>query len=233
MKKSLFARCRTNFLTGLAIILPTVISIGVVVWLFRNVSSVTDALLFFLPKSLTHENQGNGPVIWYWSAFALGLAVILIGFIGQLTRYYLGKKVIEFVDHVLLRVPLINKIYLTIKQVNEAFSPENKSGFKQVVLIEYPRTGCHTVGFLTSGPVHDLPEHSAEKMVSVFVPTTPNPTSGFLLILPDSQVTRLDMSVAEGIKYIISLGAISRESSAGAAALRPLPESTRSLPTLR
>src|SRR5690242_10236927 len=117
MKKSLFATSRTNFLTGLAIILPTVISIGVVVWLFRNVSSVTDALLFFLPRSLTHENRGDGPVIWYWSVFALGLAVVLIGLVGQLTRYYLGKKVIEFVDQVLLRVPLINKIYVTIKQV--------------------------------------------------------------------------------------------------------------------
>jgi uncharacterized membrane protein len=229
MNKSLLARCRTNFLTGLAILLPVIVSVGAVVWLFRNVIGFTDALLFFLPRSLTHESNGNGPVLWYWSVFALCLAIIFISFIGQLTRYYLGKKLLEMMDQVLLRVPLLNKIYLTIKQVNEAFSPENKSGFKQVVLVEYPRAGCHTVGFLTSGPIHEPPGRIGEKMASVFVPTTPNPTSGFLLLLPESQITRLDMSVADGIKFIISLGAIGGELAAQSTAteLKPLPPDSR------
>lgn len=222
MSKGLLARGRTNFLAGLAVVLPAAVSIGVVVWLFRNVASVTDVLLFFLPRSLTHEQQGAGPVLWYWSVFAIALAVMIIGLIGQLTRYYLGKKALELLDSTLLRVPLLNKIYLTVKQVNEAIAPENKSGFKQVVMIEYPRPGCHSVAFLTSNPVHSFPALSLEKMVSVFVPTTPNPTSGFLLLLPESQVTKLDMSVADGIKFIISLGAIGPDGTSDAS-LRLLP----------
>jgi uncharacterized membrane protein len=222
MKKSLLARCRTNFLTGLAILLPVVVSVGVMVWIFRNVVGFTDVLLFFLPRSLTHEGGGNGPVLWYWSAIALGVAVILIGLLGQLTRYYIGKQLLDLLHQVLSRVPLLNKIYLTTKQVNEAFSPENKSGFKQVVLVEYPRAGCHTIGFLTSGAIHELAGSAPERLASVFIPTTPNPTSGFLLLLPEGQITRLEMSVADGIKFIISLGAIAPELTPHGGLLKPL-----------
>src|SRR5437867_7115990 len=122
-KRHHFARWRANFVTGLAIVLPAVISIAVVVWLFRNVANITDTLLIFLPKEWTHKDNGAGPMHWYWSLCALLLAVLLIGLVGGLARYYFGKKLIELVDLALLRVPLLNKIYSAIKQVNEAFSP--------------------------------------------------------------------------------------------------------------
>jgi len=209
VNKNLFARFRANFLTGLAVLLPAIASVVVVVWFFSSVAGVTDTLLFFLPAKLTHRNAGEGPMYWYWSLAAFALAVLLISMVGRLTRYYIGKKIIELLDQGLLRVPLLNKIYVTIKQVNEAFT-SNKSSFKQVVLVEFPRVGQRTVGFVT-GEQDQTFNQGAEKTISVFVPTTPNPTSGFLILVPESDVKKLDMSVAEGIKFIVSLGAIPPE----------------------
>ena len=210
-KRHHFARWRANFFTGLAIVLPAVISIAVVVWLFGTVANITDTLLIFMPKEWTHRDHGAGPMHWYWSLCALLLAVLLIGLVGGLARYYFGKKLIELVDLGLLRVPLLNKIYSAIKQVNEAFSPSNKSSFKQVVLVEFPRPGSYSVGFLTGEDHKEVQQKTREHVLSVFVPTTPNPTSGFLVLVPESEITKLDMSVADGIKFIISLGAIAPE----------------------
>ena len=209
--KNLLGRWRANFLTGLAVVLPAVISLAVVKWLFGTVSSITDMLLIFVPKTLTHERNGEGPMYWNWSLVALVLAVILIGVIGLLTRYYLGKELIRWVDVTLLRVPLLNKIYGAIKQVNDAFSSGGKSSFKTVVLIEFPREGMYSIGFITSEQHDEVQVKTREKVVCVFIPTTPNPTSGFLVLVPEDKVTKLEMSVAEGIKYIISLGAIAPE----------------------
>ena len=209
MNKSLFAQWRANFFTGLAVLLPAIASVVVVAWFFSSIANVTDTLLFFLPSSLTHKNAGQGPIYWYWSLAALVLAVLLISLAGRLTRYYLGKKLVGMLDQFLLRVPLLNKIYLTIKQVNEAFT-SNKSSFKQVVMVEFPQAGQHMIGFVT-GEHDDTLQVGKTKTVSVFIPTTPNPTSGFLVLLPENEVRKLDMSVADGIKFIVSLGAIPPE----------------------
>ena len=209
MTKSYLSSWRANFLTGLAVVLPAAVSITVVVWFFRNVSDLTDTLLFFLPKEMTHRDHGTGPMYWHWSLVALVLAVVFIILIGRLTRYYFGKKMIELLDFLMLRVPLLNKIYGTVKQVNEAFSPSKQSSFKQVVMIEFPRAGLFAIGFVTGEQDPPKGRESLGKLASVFVPTTPNPTGGFLMLVPMNEVTKLDMSVADGIKYIISLGAIS------------------------
>jgi len=221
--KNFFARWRANFFTGLAVLLPAIASIVVLVWFFSVAANVTDALLFFLPSELTHKNAGQGPMYWYWSFAALALAVLLISLAGRLTRYYIGKKIIEWLDQGLLRVPLLNKIYSTIKQVNQAFT-SNKSSFKLVVLIEFPRKGQQAVGFVT-GEQDEAFHQGGERTISVFIPTTPNPTSGFLVLVPASEVRKLDMSVAEGIKFIVSLGAIPPEAAADVPSLSNLPAS--------
>ena len=208
MNKSFLAHWRGNFLTGLAVLLPTVITLAVIKWLFGTVSSLTDLLLFFLPQNLTHRDHGNGPMTWYWSLAAFLVAVGLVSVVGLLARYYIGKRLIAWLDAAMLRVPLLNKIYGTIKQVNEAFSTGNKTSFKTVVLVEFPREGLYSLGFLTSENSDEIQIKAKGKVVCVFVPTTPNPTSGFLVLLPEDKVTKLDMSVADGIKYIISLGAL-------------------------
>lgn len=208
MKKSIFARWQANFWAGLVIVLPGVISLAVLRWLFGTIANITDTLLIFLPTKLTHHDAGNGPMYWYWSLVALLLAIFLIGTVGLLARNYFGRKMIEWVDSALLRIPLLNKIYSATKQVNDAFSTANKSAFRTVVLVEFPHPGVYSIGFITSDQQDEVRAKTGLKVVCVFVPATPNPTSGFLLMVPEAKVVRLAMSVPDAIKYIISLGAI-------------------------
>jgi len=213
VKQSLFARWQANFWAGLAIVLPAVVSIAALMWLFGTVATITDTLLIFLPHRWTHRDLGNGPLYWYWSLTALLLAVLLIGLVGLLARHYFGKRIIQWVDSALLRVPLLNKIYGATKQVNDAFSSSNKTAFRTVVLVEFPNPGTYSLGFITSEPDAEVQSKFNKKVVCVFVPATPNPTSGFLLMVPEDKVMKLEMSVADGIKYIISLGSILPEGS--------------------
>jgi uncharacterized membrane protein len=216
VKKSLFARWRNSFFTGLLIVLPGVITLAIVKWLFGTISSFTDTLLFFLkwfiPPQAVFQNGINGEMFWYWSALAFFLALVLITVIGVLARYYIGKRLIAWVDGVMLRLPVLNKIYGTIKQVDAAFAG-SKNSFKTVVLIEYPREGLFSVGFITGDSEDEVSGKTGHKTVCVFIPTTPIPTSGFLVIAPVEQVTKLDLSVADGFKYIISLGALTQEAA--------------------
>jgi len=206
VKNNFLAHWRGNFLTGLAVVMPALISVYVLVLIFGNLTAVTDKLLFFLPDSLTHRSESQ--IYWYWSMVALALAVSIVCGIGVLARNYFGKRMIEWMDSALMHVPFLNKIYGATKQVNDALTSGNKESFKTVVLIEFPHPGTWSLGFLTSEHHPEVQSRLADPIVSVFVPATPNPTSGFLLFLPENKVTKLEMSVAEGIKYIISLGAI-------------------------
>ena len=151
-------------------------------------------------------------MFWYWSLLALFLFIAIVSVVGVLARNYFGKRLIAWADSMMLRVPVLNKIYGTIKQVDEAFTSGKKSSFKTVVLVEYPREGIYSVGFLTSEEAEEVREKTGKKCVCVFIPTTPIPTGGFLIIVPEEKVVKLDMSVADGFKYIISLGALANES---------------------
>lgn len=203
--------CRMNFLAGLAIILPAIISIGIIIWLFGTISSLTDVLLFFLPREWTHKDGGNGPVYWYWSLLSLIVAVLMTSAVGHFARYYIGKKFILTMERIMLKIPLLNKIYSTVKQINEALTSSKKSSFKQVVLVEFPKEGLYSIGFITGEPKDLLKEITEEKVVNVFVPTTPNPTTGFLIMVPEKELIKLDIPVQDGIKIIISLGSITPE----------------------
>ncbi|MCP5524473.1 MAG: DUF502 domain-containing protein [Verrucomicrobiales bacterium] len=217
-------RWRADFFAGLAVVLPVVLSLAIVKWLFGTVSGVTDVLLYVLPPELTRSAEGSGEVLWYWSLMALLLTVALLAAIGRLARNFVGRKIVELVDWLMVRVPLLNKVYVTIKQVNEAFASSKRAAFKKVVLIQYPHPGSYSIAFLTS---EDHPEVSAKlgrKMLGVFLPTTPNPTSGYLLVVPEEDVTLLDMSVAEGIKLIISLGSVVPSFRAPVRSPRATPE---------
>ncbi len=215
MHKSLIARWRASFFTGLAVVLPGVMTLAVVKWLFGTISSFTDTLLFFLPYWLgskaIYRDGVSGAVFWYWSVLALLLAIAMVTAVGVLTRYYFGKRLIAWADGVMLRVPILNKIYSTIKQVDEAFTSGKRSSFKTVVLVEYPREGIYSVGFITNEQADEVQKKTDKKCVCVFIPTTPIPTGGFLIIVPEEKVIKLDMSVAEGLKYIISIGALGNE----------------------
>ena len=214
MRKTIFARWRRSFLTGLAVSLPALLTLAAVKWIFGTISSFTDTLLFFLPyclgPKLIYANGQDGAMFWYWSLLALALAAALITAVGVLAQYYIGKRMLEWLDTAMMNVPVVNKFYGAIKQVNEAFSG-NKDSFKTVVLVEFPREGMYSIGFITNEQRGEVQQKTKEQIVAVFIPTTPNPTSGFLVLVPEEKVTKLDMSVADGIKYIVSLGSIAPE----------------------
>jgi uncharacterized membrane protein len=211
VRKTLFARWRRSFLTGLVISLPALLTLAAVKWLFGTISSFTDTLLFFLQYFLRADqiyvNGQSGSMYWYWSLLALLLAAVLITGVGVLAQYYIGMRMIEWLDTLMMNVPLLNKFYSAIKQVNEAFAG-NKNSFKTVVLVEFPSPGSHSVGFVTNDTQTGVMAQAGKNLVSVFIPTTPNPTSGFLILVPGDKITKLEMSVADGLKYIVSLGAI-------------------------
>lgn len=211
MKRKLLARWRANFLAGLILTLPALISIGVLAWLFKTISGFTDGLLFFLPMSVTHSNHGLGPIHWYWSIVALSVAIGLICLVGLIGRYYFGKQLLEWVEDVFMKVPVLNKIYGATKQFNDAFASGNKNSLKTVALVEFPRVGMYSLGFVTAEPRDEVQAKTHAKVVSVFIPTTPNPTAGFLVIVPEDKVVKLEMSVGEALKYIVSLGSIEPE----------------------
>ena len=218
-RATLLGRTRRNFFTGLAVVLPVIISIGVALWLFNQAVAVSDILLFpfrFIPgielSDIWKDGKPGTDLHFRWKVVAILEAVVLTGLLGFLTRYYIGKKLVQLMDYVLLNVPLLGKIYGTVKQVNQAFTSEKKSSFQQVIMVEFPRKGLYSVGFLTAEQVKT---DEGESIISIFVPTTPNPTTGFLLVLPESKVGKLDMSGADGIKYIVSLGAVPPENASG------------------
>ena len=218
-RATLLGRTRRNFFTGLAVVLPVIISIGVALWLFNQAVAVSDILLFpfrFIPGidliDIWKDGKPGTDLFFEWKVVAILEAVVLTGLLGFLTRYYIGKKLVQLMDYVLLNVPLLGKIYGTVKQVNQAFTSEKKSSFQQVIMVEFPRKGLYSVGFVTAEQVKT---DEGESIISIFVPTTPNPTTGFLLVLPESKVVKLDMSVADGIKYIVSLGAVPPENASG------------------
>ena len=143
----------------------------------------------------------------------LGLLGLIVGvlsltILGFLSNYVLGKFFISSAEKVLGKVPFINTVYHSVKQIVETFGKENRAVFKEVVLVEYPRPDCYVLGFLTNDASGETVEVIGKPLTNVFVPTTPNPTSGFLLMLPPEDIYRLSMSVGEGMKMLISGGAV-------------------------
>ena len=204
--KEFLAQSRADFLAGLAVVLPVAVSIGVVIWLFGAVSNLTDTLLLLVPKDWIRN--GEGSLYLYSRVFALLVAILLIGVVGRLGRYYFGKKLIQGVDVILMRVPLLNRIYTGLKQIHEAFASTKAASFKQVVLVEFPRPGLYSIGFITGAQNAEAQAKTQKPLLSVFVPTPPL-TSGSIVLVPETDLVKLEMSVADGLKFIMSLGSVS------------------------
>ncbi|MBI5044173.1 MAG: DUF502 domain-containing protein [Nitrospirae bacterium] len=134
--------------------------------------------------------------------------LIFIFLIGLLTANFIGKKLLDLWERLLKKVPVVSSIYSALKQIVDSFSMQGSGNFSRVVLIEYPRKGVHTIGFVTGTSKGEVQDKTKEKVLNVFVPTTPNPTAGFLLLVPEADVIPLDMKVEDGMKMIISCGII-------------------------
>jgi len=180
------------FITGLLVLIP----VWATFYVLSGLLSLIDGMLGNLPGHFIGlDFPGLGIV-------TLVLIVLLI---GMLSANYFGKRFVRYSETLMQKVPLVRGVYSTVKQIMETFSV--KHSFHGVALVEYPRAGCYSVGFMT-GEVPDAIVGKPGKYITVFVPTTPNPTAGFLLILPEAEVTLLNMTVEQGMKFIISLGLV-------------------------
>jgi uncharacterized membrane protein len=197
----LLKKLRTAFLTGLIVIVPVVFTYWIVLWLFNLADGLLAGFLDFL-GSVFPGFRLNIPGL----GAVLTLSIILG--MGVLATNLLGRRLIRIGEDLLLRLPVVRSVYQTMKQITDALLSQNHAAFKHVVMVEYPRKGLWTIGFVTAemgGEVRDL---AGEEVINVFFPTTPNPTSGWLAVVPRKDVAFLRMSVEEGLKLVISGGVL-------------------------
>ena len=196
---------RTAFFTGILIVLPLGVTGLVIGLILDTIGNPASALFFRFIDSNIRELPSVGIPL---EILSLVIVIIIITLLGYGSRIFLGRMVFNFFEGILGKVPFINLVYNTVKQIVDTFSQQNNAIFQEVVLIEYPRKGIYAVGFLTNQARGEIQEKTGEHLVNVFVPTTPNPTSGFLLMLPNEAIIPMEMTIAEGMKLIISGGAV-------------------------
>ena len=193
-KRSFLARLRNYFITGIVVLVP----IGITLYLTKFFISVSSNLI---PK----EINPNSYLPFSIPGLEILLSIIFITVIGWLSLSFIGKKILQLVNETLKRIPILRTIYSAIGQMTESLAPR-KGNKKSVVLVEYPRKGSWAVGFATKDNKGEISKKTSTDLVNVFVPTTPNPTSGFLLMFPKNEIIYLDMTFEEASKFIVSAG---------------------------
>lgn len=197
----MLAKIRNYMLTGFLIVLPLTVSIAVTIWLFVT---ITDIVLGIMP----HELKMNPAMITLVRVCILFGILALFVFVGMVTRLVFIRKLFGLGEKLLIKIPLFNKIYVALKQISQAFLNRDKTLFKRVALIEYPRKGLYSIGFITSQTTGEVQVKTKHDVINVFVPTTPNPTSGILVFVDRKEVIELDMTIEEGMKLVISGGVV-------------------------
>lgn len=202
---STFTSLRNSFLTGLALLAPLAVTYIVFAWLVEAVGGTFRPLFFFgLPEAL----RDHPSLLIAWNVLSTLLVLILVTLLGYVSRYVLGRFFGHIAERFVLSIPGVSAVYTTVKQVVATFSAQNRNVFSKVVMIEFPRAGLWSIGFLTNRHVPEPSHHVGRELWTVFVPTTPNPTSGFLVMVPRESVTELEMNVGDGMKMVISGGAV-------------------------
>lgn len=201
LKKSFVAKLRGYFFAGIVVTAPVSITIYVTYLFFTFVDGQVSGLI---PEKL-YENFYGATAIP-----GLGIVIALVFFVtvGWFATNFLGRFFIRVYEYVLDRMPIVRNLYSAIKQIFETIMASQSSAFREVVMLEYPRKGIWSVGFVTGKTEGQVQRLTDKETINVFVPTTPNPTSGFLLFVPKKELHFLDMSVEEGIKMVVSAGII-------------------------
>ncbi len=189
------------FITGLLVLVPLLITI----WVLTTLIGLMDQSLLLLPTAWRPETRlglripGIGTI----------LTLLIIFVTGLLATNFFGKRLILIWEALLGHVPVVKSIYSSVKQVSDTLFSDSGQAFRKALLVQYPREGSWTIAFMTGQPGGDVANHLQGEYISVYVPTTPNPTSGFFLMMPKADVVELDMSVDDALKYIISMGVVS------------------------
>ena len=201
-KRSVLGRLRTNFFTGLVVAAPLAITGYLTYWV---VTSIDSWILPFIPEKYNPENY----LPFSLPGFGLILALMGITIVGAFTTNLFGRSVISYWERLLNRMPVIRSVYNALKQIFETALSNKASSFSDACIIQYPRRGLYAMAFVSRQTEGEIPHRAKEgEMMSVFLPTTPNPTSGFLLFVPKKDVIILDMSVEEAAKLVISAGLV-------------------------
>ncbi len=204
-KKGLVARLRGWFLTGMLVTAPVMLTIYITFLFVNIIDSNVNALI---PASLRQMIVVNAPVIGSLPGLGLLVGLIVITLIGALAAGFFGRWLIRVGEGLLNRMPVVRTIYGASKQILETVLTTQSNAFREVVLVEYPRTGLWVVGFVTSQTQGEIADKLPEQTVNVFVPTTPNPTSGFLLFCPVKDLVYLEMGVEDAVKLVVSGGIV-------------------------
>ena len=193
-RRSVLVKIRNYFITGVVVLIP----IGITVYLTLFIVNVSSKIL---PKELNpnHYLPYNIPGV------EIIISIFLITFIGWLSLSFIGRRLLKIFEDILRRIPILRTIYSAITQMTETFT-KSKENSKNVVLVEYPRKGSWAVGFATKENTSGIFEKTKQNLVNVFIPTTPNPTSGFLLMFPKEEVIYLDITFEQSSKFIVSAG---------------------------
>ena len=194
---------RKYFVTGLLILVP----LGITLWVLNLIISTLDQSVLLLPERwrpavlIGLDIPGMGAIV----------TVVFVFLVGLLTRNFIGKQIVNVWEKLLTRIPIVSSIYSSVKQVSDTLFSSSGNAFRKAMLVQYPREGSWTIAFLTGTPGGDVKNHLVGDYISVYVPTTPNPTSGFFLMMPRADAVELDMSVDEALKYIVSMGVVAPE----------------------
>ena len=191
---------KNYFITGLLVLVPLLIT----VWVISSLVGMMDQSLLLLPESWRPKAQLGLEV----PGVGALLTLLIVFVTGLIATNFFGKQLILLWEALLARVPVVKSIYASVKQVSDTLFSDSGNAFRQAVLVQFPRADSWTIAFVTGKPGGDVANHLHGDYVSVFVPTTPNPTGGYFLMMPRADVITLDMSVDEALKYIISMGVV-------------------------
>lgn len=205
MSHPLLKSVRNAFVAGVIVLTPLAVTVFVFNWLVGMVGgNYRDVFFVFVPEEFLKRRE----LIPVWNFLATVIVLLLVTLLGYLSRLVVARFFLGQAERLMNRVPLINAVYNTVKQIVETFSAQRRAVFEKVVLIQFPRPGMYAIGFLTSPTRGEPQARTSADLWNIFVPTTPNPTSGFLIMVPREEVVELDMTVGEGMKVIISGGGV-------------------------
>jgi uncharacterized membrane protein len=204
---------RRYLIAGLLVWVPLGITIYVINWLVTTL----DQTLLLVPEALRPEHV----VGFHIPGLGVLLSFLILFGTGVLAANFFGQRLIQGWESLLGRIPFVKSIYSSVKQVSDTLLSDTGNAFRKALLVEFPRPGCWTIGFLTGSPVDAVASHLPGEHISIYVPTTPNPTGGYFVIVPKANVRELDMSVDEALKYIISMGVVAPRPPHGARTAGP------------
>jgi uncharacterized membrane protein len=193
---------RNAFISGALLLAPLIVTL----WAFNAIIDKVGGT--FRPIYQDYLPQSLQRLPFFWDLLATGVVLLLVTGFGYLSSYVFGKYFLSLAERAVLKIPGVGAVYHSVKQIVSTFGTQNRNLFNKVVLVEYPRKGVWTLGFLTNRTQGEAQSALGTEIWTVFVPTSPNPTSGFLLLLPHSDIIELEMSVGDGMKMIISGGAV-------------------------